>query len=224
LNRHMQSYLWKPRISADQGHRDFLTTLQKGTEHGLKFEYKDSETEVLNWVMEKVEHKPFAELFSEHIWSKLGVEFDAYISCDGLGSPVTCGGFNVTLRDFARVGQLYLNRGKIKNDQILPASFIDDILESYDVSKFARGPWAGYYSEGTAYNNHFWIPGGHEGAIMACGYQGQYLYIHPKYKVVIAKFSTHPEGDDSYLDDIGWIIDMEWRAFYAISKALGVQN
>ena len=53
LNRHMRSYLWKPGISTVKGHRDFLTTLKKGTEHGSKFEYKDSETEVLNWVMEK---------------------------------------------------------------------------------------------------------------------------------------------------------------------------
>ena len=214
LNRHMRSYLWKPRNSADKGHRDFLMSLKKERDHGERFSYKDSETEVLTWIMEKRMNRSFPQLFSEVLWSKLGVENDAFISCDGLGSPVSCGGFNIALRDFARIGQLYLSGGKLGNNQIIPTVFINDILKSADSTKFAKGAWANYFPKGTAYNNGFWIPGGHDGAFMAAGYQGQYLYIHPKFNVVIAKFSTYPEGDDSYLRNT------DWKGFFAICQAV----
>ncbi len=113
---------------------------------------------------------------------------------------------------------MYLNKGKLGDVQIVPAEFIDDIPLSAHPEYFAKGPWADSYPKGTAYNNHFWIPPCHEGAFMAFGYQGQYLYIHPKYNIVIAKFSTHPEGDDSYL------VDLEWKGLYAISKAFGTNQ
>jgi CubicO group peptidase (beta-lactamase class C family) len=214
VNRHMQSYLWKPRSSTNKGQRAFLMTLKKETDHGVRFSYKDSETEVLTWMMEKQMNKPFAELFSELIWSKMGAEYDAYIACDGLGSPVSSAGFNVVLRDFARIGQLYLNGGKWGDNQLIPAAFVNDIAGSADSEKLANSPSANYYPKGTAYNNYFWLPGGHEGAFLAYGYQGQYLYIHPKFNVVIAKFSTYPEGDDFYLRDT------DWRGFYAICKSI----
>ncbi len=212
--RHAHSMLWKPRLEVDRGHREFLTSLKKVLPHGSEFNYKDSETEILTWVMEKSGNNSFAELFSKFIWSEIGAEYDAYIACDGLGSPITCGGFNVSLRDFARFGLMFLNDGSVNGKQIIPASFVKDITETADPGIFAKGPWAEAYPPGTAYNNHFWIPGEQEGAFMAFGYQGQYLYIHPKYNVVIAKLSTYPHGDDSYLRDT------DWRGFYAISKAL----
>jgi CubicO group peptidase (beta-lactamase class C family) len=144
----------------------------------------------------------------------MGAEYDAYIACDGLGSPVSSAGFNVVLRDFARIGQLYLNGGKWGDNQLIPAAFVNDIAGSADSEKLANSPSANYYPKGTAYNNYFWLPGGHEGAFLAYGYQGQYLYIHPKFNVVIAKFSTYPEGDDFYLRDT------DWRGFYAICKSI----
>lgn len=212
--RHSQSYLWKPRSVVDKGQRHFLTNLKQVRPHGSMFNYKDSETEVLTWIMEKSMQTPFDELFSKFIWSEIGAEYDAFIACDGLGSPVTCGGFNVSLRDFARFGLMFLNEGSLNGKQIIPASFVKDITQTANPELFAKGPWVEGFPPGTAYNNHFWLPGGHEGAYLAFGYQGQYLYIHPKYKVVIGKFSTYPHGDASYFQDT------DWRGFYAISKVL----
>ena len=214
LGRHMQSWGWKPRAADNKGHRHFLTTLKKEIEPGKVFNYKDSDTEVLAWIMEKINRKSFADLFSERIWSQIGAEYDAYISCDGFGSSVTSGGMNVSLRDFARIGQLYLDKGNLENKQLVPAEFFDDVLKTKDTAKFASSMFASGSPKGTAYNNKFWIPGGHEDAYLAFGYQGQYLYIHPKYNVVIAKFSTQPGYDMS-------IINSEWSSFYAIAKALG---
>ncbi len=108
----------------------------------------------------------------------------------------------------------FLYEGFLNGKQIIPASFVKDITRKANPKLFAEGPWAEGFPSGTAYNNYFWLPGGHEGAYLAFGYQGQYLYIHPKYNVVIGKFSTYPHGDASYFQDT------DWRGFYAISKAL----
>lgn len=218
LYRHMRSYLWKPRDSPDKGHRDFLMTLEKEADHGTRFSYKDSDTEVLAWIIEKRMNRSFSDLFSDLLWSKVGAEYDAFITCDGLGSPVASGGYNVTLRDFARIGQLYLGGGKWGDRQIIPASHVNDLVKAAETIRFTTSPAANYSSKESGFRNGFWIPEGHEGAYTAYGYQGQYLYIHPKSNIVIAKFSTYPEGNDSYLRDT------DWNGFYAISKSLGSLN
>jgi CubicO group peptidase (beta-lactamase class C family) len=62
------------------------------------------------------------------------------MACDGLGSPVTCGGFNVSLSDFARIGLMFLNDGLVNGKQIVPASFVKDITETANSDYFAKGP------------------------------------------------------------------------------------
>lgn len=218
MYRHMRSFLWKPRNSPDKGHRDFLMTLKKESDHGARFSYKDSDIEVLTWLIEKRMNRSFSDLFSELLWSKVGAEYDAFIACDGLGSPVGSGGYNVTLRDFARIGQLYLDDGKWGDSQVIPTSHVNDLVKSAETIRFTSRPATNHPSKERGFRKGFWILEGHEGAFTAYGYQGQYLYIHPKSNLVIAKFSTYPEGDDSYLRDT------DWNGFYAISQALGSLN
>ena len=118
----IHSWQWKPRAEVDKGQRYFLTNVVKERPHGNKFGYRNSETEVLAWVMEKRMGRSFAHLFSERIWSQIGAEYDAYIACDGLGSPITSAGFNVSLRDFARFGLLFLHDGAINGNHAVDKS------------------------------------------------------------------------------------------------------
>ena len=79
------------------------------------FQYKESDTRVLSWVCEKVTGTRIADLISELIWSKVGMEFETYTTCDGLGST-TADGISVTLRNFARCGAVRdLNKGIVGN-------------------------------------------------------------------------------------------------------------
>ena len=104
-----------PGEPLDEGEYHALMKLdnfkRKASEPGTVFQYKESDTRVLSWVCEKVTGTRIADLISELIWSKLGMEFETYTTCDGLGSMPTADGISVTLRNFARWGQMHLNKG-----------------------------------------------------------------------------------------------------------------
>ena len=56
------------------------------------------------------------------------------------------------------------------------------------------------------YGYQWWIPENPEGDFLAIGIYNQFIYIHPKNKVVIAKTSAYPDyntdGNDKELESI----------------------
>ena len=184
---------WKPPTPAtiDGDLRSWLPILQKTGEHGSAFHYVSPCTDLLGWIIERATGKAFHQLFSELIWEPMGAEFDAYITVDRLGAPRCAGGICVTLRDLARFGQLWLDRGDADGRQIIPTSWIDDTTSNYD-----RAAWrAGEAIESLpvdGYRNKWWIIGNDHGAYTGIGVHGQWLYVDPTAETVIAVFSSQP--------------------------------
>ncbi|MDN5792370.1 MAG: beta-lactamase family protein, partial [Brevibacterium aurantiacum] len=104
---------WSETKPAGQptGMYDFLTTLEAKSEHGGVYEYRSCETDVLGWVCEKIAGESMQTLMSRVLWSRIGAERDALIATDQYGVGMFDGGINTTLRDLARFGYLYANRG-----------------------------------------------------------------------------------------------------------------
>lgn len=187
-----------PGESFDEGEYHVIMTQfkRRAFEPGTVFQYKESDTRVLSWVCEKVTGTRIADLIGELIWSKLGTEFETYTTCDGLGSMPTADGISVTLRDFGRWGQMYLNRGLVDGKQVIPQSFIDDIIKSADpsVMQTEDAKRLGFGStERTAYRSQFWVDFAGDAPMKgAGGYLDQRCSIFPEYNVVIVKLSTCP--------------------------------
>ena len=76
--------------------------------HGDRFSYRSIETEVLGFCMERVTGKRLPQIVSDEIWQPMGAEQSACFTVDPAGSALADGGFNACLRDYARVGLLYL--------------------------------------------------------------------------------------------------------------------
>ena len=77
---------WAPPIPGGPATlKDFLRSLQREREHGGRFAYRSCETDVLGWLCEEAGGKPFADLASELLWSKIGAENDAYLVQDAAG-------------------------------------------------------------------------------------------------------------------------------------------
>ena len=55
--------------------------------------------------------KRLAQLVSEELWQKLGVDESACFTVDSAGYALADGGFNATLRDYGRFGQMILDNG-----------------------------------------------------------------------------------------------------------------
>ena len=65
----------------------FLATLQKSGVHGEVYEYCSANTDVLAWILERVSGSRYAELLTSKLWSRLGAEYDAYVTVDNSGFP-----------------------------------------------------------------------------------------------------------------------------------------
>ena len=177
---------------------EFLQALQKSRPHGERFTYMTVSTDALAWLMSRVTGKSLGELLRERIWSKLGVEQDAYFTVDSSGTEWAGGGLNLTLRDMARFGEMIRLDGRFNDQQLVPKAVIDDIRLGGNREYFAK---AGYRTlPGGSYHDMWWLLHNEHGAFSARGIHGQAIYIDPKAEMVIARFASHPLGANSNYD------------------------
>lgn len=177
---------------------EYLQTVRKEGEHGTAFGYKTINTDALGWIIARVSGQSVAQFMSDRIWSKMGAEQDAYYTVDSTGTPFAGGGFNAGLRDMARLGQILLDNGAFNGQQLVPAAAIARIRAGGDKAAFEK---AGYQLlKGWSYRGMWWITNNDHGAYMARGVHGQALYIDPKARVVIARFSSHPTAGNAAND------------------------
>jgi len=169
---------------------EVLPKFQKEGEHGETFHYITANTDALGWIVQRASGRHLADLLSTEIWSKLGVERDAYAISDMNRTPFMGGGFNATLRDAARFGLMMLQNGYINGHQIVPEKFIKDIQENAFKTPYP----------GTSYRSQWWVMPDMN-AYRAIGVAGQTIIIVPDHDLVIVKFSSwpalsgyHPEG------------------------------
>lgn len=193
------SPLPKPQgYSGPRSYFEFLQTVKHQGEHGRAFGYKTINADALGWIIARITGQSVAELLSERIWRPLGVRREAFYTVDSIGTPFAGGGFNATLGDMARLGQLVLDRGRAEGRQLLPQAAIADIRKGGDPEKFAK---AGYHGlDGWSYRDMWWVTHNADGAFAARGVHGQTIYIDPAADMVIVRFASHPQAANAAND------------------------
>jgi CubicO group peptidase (beta-lactamase class C family) len=168
---------------------DIATSIPRLHPPGEVFAYKTLDTAVLGWLIERVSGGSLSAYMTEHLWEPLGAEADGFFVMDGppgVGREFSGAGFNGTLRDFARFGQMMLNGGRINGREIVSSDWVNESTRSTGPVDPVRG----------GYGYHWWtMTDGH--AYAAIGLQGQFIYIDPATRTVIVKFSYFPPGDES---------------------------
>jgi CubicO group peptidase (beta-lactamase class C family) len=127
---------------------------------------------------------------SELIWQPMGADESASLTVDRAGYGLADGGFNATLRDYARFGSLYLEDGTFNGRQIVPASWVEDTRRGHP-AKFGA-PYSSVLPGG-AFRNQFWVEASGRDALVCRGVFGQFIYIAPEYEMVAVKLSTCPD-------------------------------
>lgn len=214
VNEYMRSLgMGTLNINPNFGIRNFLTTLKKQGNHGDTFKYATVNTDVLCWLVERATQESSSKLIEQRLWSKMGMERDAFILVDAQSVPSCGGGFNATARDLARFGQLILQKGNFNKQQLISAEAIESIKKGGDRKAFAQSieGRSNYFPPTASYKNQFWSFGE---AFSAIGIFGQWIYINPKQNVVIVKQSSLPLPDDSEMTAY------HYKTFEEIVKAL----
>ncbi len=182
---------WKPaRPGKLTSVYDLALTLPKERPHGGAFQYRSIETDVVGWVCERASGTHLCDLVSTLIWQPMGAEHDACFTVDRAGTALADGGFNASLRDYARFGLLYANGGVVEGKPVVPAPWVEACRRG-DPAAFGAP-----YTEalpGGAYTRQWWVRDPEAGIFMARGVFGQMIYVDPARALVIVKLSTWPD-------------------------------
>ncbi|MEM9832567.1 MAG: serine hydrolase [Bacteroidota bacterium] len=186
---------WWNGFMNGESQNEFVATLKNELVPGTFNRYVSMNTHVLGMILVKATGKSITEYMQEKLWDPLGAEFDAYWLTDANGMEMVLGGLNATLRDYAKLGQLYLHNGRFRNRQVVPAEWIKESVNPTEEhllpnSKNSSSPEFGY-------GYQWWIPDGRAGEITAIGVFNQYIYINPTTKTVIVKNSANQNYYDS---------------------------
>jgi hypothetical protein len=154
--------------------------------HGEVFTYRSIETDVLAFCMERAAGKRLAQLVSEELWQKIGAEESASFTVDAAGYALADGGFNATLRDYGRFGQLLLDHG----GGVIPAAWIEATRNGNH--GIFREPYTYTLPHG-AYRNQFWIEDPVSRSLICSGVFGQLIHVDFEHRLVAVKLSSWPE-------------------------------
>lgn len=153
---------------------------------GSKAEYRSVNTQLLGMVIAKVTGQKVSDYFEKNIWQPIGAQSQAKWNVDkvgGLEKTFCC--FNATARDFARVGQLFVNNGatSIGGQSIISSQYLKRMTAPQNSLDYGWG-----------YSAQTWLP--FPDTILMMGLHGQYIFVQPINQLVIVKFSDLPTSAD----------------------------
>lgn len=165
---------------------------------GQEFDYNNFNPQTLSIVLERATGQRYAQILSEKLWSKIGTG-DAYVWLDHEGGlPRTYCCLQATAEDWVRIGLLHLNKGAVDGEQVLPVSWMEDVITGSDVGpNYGYQTWLGspykaqrdYGPYVDAYVRHD-EPYDADDVIFFDGAGGQRVYIIPSQDMVIVRTGT----------------------------------
>lgn len=192
---------------------DFAKTLKREREPGTFNHYVSIDTQVLGMILTKATSQSITNYMNEKLWSQIGAESEAYWIVDNTGMEFAIGGLNATARDYAKIGQLFLDSGRWQGRQVVPEEWV---LAS--VTPDAPHVMPGKRSNALrkdGYGFQWWIPYGREDEFNAQGIYGQFIYIDPDKDMVIVKLSSNYHFKK---DSTGYFHDHEIALYRKIAE------
>ena len=192
---------WFKTFALGESQDAFARTLVNERPPGTYNHYVSINTHVLGMLLKKSTGKTISSYFKEKLWDPIGAEHDAYWIIDEDGMEMALGGLNATLRDYGKVGTLFLHDGNWFGNQIVPTSWVAASQEMD--SEHLTPQTENSLHPDVGYGYQWWIPEGDDGELWARGVFNQYIYINPTTNTVIVKLSanqhfyeyTHPASD-----------------------------
>lgn len=188
----IQQFFWKVFIFGGRAD-EVMTIYPKGEPSGTVHHYISIDTQALAMLLKRQYGKPLAELISERIWQPLGMEADAFWSIDENSSEGMEIGFcciNARLKDYAKLGRLYLHQGNWNGQKLLPDGWVK---EATTPDGPHLEPGASPYNYGPrGYQFQWWVPVNYEREYFAAGVWGQYIYVSEPDNLIIVRTSADP--------------------------------
>jgi len=171
---------------------------------GARFEYQSGSTQLLGFAVKKAVNQSLSSYLSEKFWIPLGMEQNADWSVDESGMEKTYCCIHSNSRDFAKLGQLFLDDGKVGDQQILNLDFIEQMRTPTEKSDEIYG--MGFWINNDNPIKHYYF----------LGLQGQYIIMIPEYKMVIVRTGSYnnlPKNDRGRPDQVKFLVNETVKHF-----------
>jgi CubicO group peptidase (beta-lactamase class C family) len=157
---------------------NYLNKLGKSSNPGEKFNYNTGEANLIGGIVRSAIGNNLSTYLEQKIWKPFGMEHDAYWVLDNDYS-LELGGccINATLRDYSRIGLFAMSKGITpEGTAVLPTNWIDESTNPSNNLKY--------------YGYQWWLDGPEYESFYADGIFGQFIWIDPSSKIVVAMQSV----------------------------------
>lgn len=140
--------------------------------------YSSASTQLLGEIINRALKKSdtsFAGYLSKKVWQPLGMNDNALWHTDKAGNELTYCCLNTNARNFAKLGQLMLNKGYWQGEVIIPEAFIDEMIEPLGSEDYGLSTWLAVNED-----PHFYWFSGH---------LGQYIIVVPEENMIVVQLN-----------------------------------
>lgn len=178
-----------PMIAPRQNMRDYLKRKkERAAAPGTEFKYNGAQTALLGLILaQRLHTNNLTAYLEERLWVPMGAEAKGYWIKNYHDEEGVQGQFVATLRDYARLGYLVMNRGRVDGREIVPADWLARMSElRRDKPQPSHPPY---------YGLQVWIPQAAGGRSMFWGVNGQNIFVDPVAHVVIVHTGNSPHAE-----------------------------
>jgi len=143
---------------------------------GTTFFYDSGLPHLMSAIVQETTGMSTLEYAQEKLFGPLGITGVTW-ETDPRGIPLGNTGLRLSSRDMAKLGYLYLNRGKWNGEQIVPAKWVDQSTTKHIETKGLMNA-----AEDDGYGYYWWIDA--YGGYSAHGFGGQYIFVVPDLNMV----------------------------------------
>ncbi len=177
--------------------KKFVGKLKVDQEPGTTWKYISGNSQLLSLVLESATQQSLHSYMEEKLWIPLGMEYDASWNIDSkkhkTAKAFCC--LNARARDFAKFGQLYLNKGKWNGKQLVPEDWVlktTTFNDAINHNIYAYQWWRNISFEelraAASSGQGIVEPAESQKAdYQARGILGQFIYVNPEKNMVIVR-------------------------------------
>ncbi len=172
---------------------------------GEYYLYNSIGTYMLSAIVQKVTDEKLIDYLDTRLFQPLNINRPTW---DESPQGINCGGWglNIKTEDMAKLGQLFLQKGKWNGKQVVPAEWLKE-MSSYQVPSAPSGTrFEDLEKAGLNKDNNEWVQGyGYQmwicrhNAFRADGYAGQYIMVFPDRDAVLV-LTTSSSLYQPYID------------------------
>jgi len=207
-------YQWKGlfKMQTTDDWTEYILNLPMEAEPGTRFDYSNMASFLLSAIIKKTTGMDTISFAREHLFDPLEIK-DIQWEKSPMGIDIGWARMWLKPHDMAKIGLLYLQKGRWESQQIIPARWIEESLTAHSFPKKYRyvynekgkvdrmtsgGIWmftnlARPFADGYGYQ--WWLD--KSGMYSAVGVGGQFIMVVPKENLVVV-FTSKLSGADSF--------------------------